>query len=281
MKICRICNKEKSFDEFHTRKLKNNIGYRNECKECRCLIEKKRRNSNLDEYKKKDKEYYQKNKEKHNNKSKEYRIKNREQIIIQKKNYYEKNKNKIKLYHQQNKNNRNLRIRLLRKTSRVFAIKESIRSRIHELFKNKKTSTSLLIGTNNNNLKKWIEIQFDEKMNWNNYNDYWVIDHVIPLSFFNIINENEKLMCTNWINLRPYEKKENMKKSNKIIISEILNHIKLLKQISLLNEGYQTYYENSMWQRLELWYGKNSTDEENFKDFLKWAIRSKVPNLLL
>ena len=55
MKICRICNKEKSFDEFHTRKLKNIIGYRNECKECRCLIEKKRRNSNLDEYKKKDK----------------------------------------------------------------------------------------------------------------------------------------------------------------------------------------------------------------------------------
>jgi len=117
-------------------------------------------------------------------------------------------------------------------------------------------------------------------MNWNNYNDYWVIDHVIPLSFFNIINENEKLICTNWINLRPYEKKENMKKSNKIIISEILNHIKLLKQISLLNEGYQTYYENSMWQRLELWYGKNSTDEENFKDFLKWAIRSQAPNLL-
>ena len=108
MKICRICNKEKSFDEFHTRKLKNNIGYRNECKECRCLIEKKRRNSNTDEYKKKDKEYYQKNKEKHNNKSKDYRIKYREQIIIQKKNYYEKNKNKIKLYHQQNKNNRNL-----------------------------------------------------------------------------------------------------------------------------------------------------------------------------
>lgn len=53
MKICRICNKEKNFDEFHTRKLKNKIGYRNECKECRCLIEKKRRNSNLDEYKKK------------------------------------------------------------------------------------------------------------------------------------------------------------------------------------------------------------------------------------
>ena len=28
------------------------------------------------------------------------------------------------------------------------------------------------------------------------------------------------------------------------------------------------------------WYGKNSTDEENFKDFLKWAIRSQAPNLL-
>ncbi len=32
MKICKICNKEKSFDEFHTRKLKNSIGYINECK---------------------------------------------------------------------------------------------------------------------------------------------------------------------------------------------------------------------------------------------------------
>jgi len=280
MKTCRICEKEKDFNEFHERKLKYGIGYRNECKECRCNIEKQRRQNNIEEFKKKDKEYYQKNKETHKKKSKEYTIKNHDKIILNKKYYYQKNKEKIRIYHLQNKTKRNSRIKLRRKEYPIFSIKESIRARIHEALNKKKISTSnlTLIGINNINLKKWIEYQFNDKMNWENYGSYWVIDHVIPVSFFNLINNFEKLICNNWTNLRPLEKKENIIKSNKILVDEILNHIKILNQISLLNTGYQAYLESSMWRRVELRYGKNSTDEENFKNLLKWAIRSQAPN---
>jgi len=116
-------------------------------------------------------------------------------------------------------------------------------------------------------------------MSWENYRTYWVIDHVIPITFFNLEDRYEKLVCTNWTNLRPFEKKANMEKSNKILVDEILNHIKILNQISLLNAGYQAYIESSMWRRVELRYGKNSTDEENFENLLKWAIRSQAPNI--
>jgi len=280
MKTCRICKKEKELSEFHERKLKNGIGYRNECKECRCNTEKQRRQNNIEEFKKRDKEYYEKNKKINNKKSKEYSIKNHEKIIENKKNYYEKNKEKIRIYHLQNKTKRNTRIKLRKKQNPIFSIKESIRTRIHEALNKKISNTTIkLFGTSNENLKKWIEYQFDDKMNWENYSSYWVIDHVIPVAFFNLFDNFEKLICNNWTNLRPLEKKRNIVKSNKILVDEILNHIKILNQISLLNKGYQAYLESSMWRRVELRYGKNSTDEENFKNLLKWAIRSQAPNV--
>ena len=41
---------------------------------------------------------------------------------------------------------------------------------------------------------------------------------------------------------------------------------------------YQTDAERCLWQRLELWYGKNSQDRaSSFEDMLKWAIRSQAP----
>jgi hypothetical protein len=51
--------------------------------------------------------------------------------------------------------------------------------------------------------------------------------------------------------------------------------IKLFGEALKLNR-YQTNYENSWWQRLELWYGKNPGDERCFEDILKWAIRNRI-----
>ena len=85
-----------------------------------------------------------------------------------------------------------------------------------------------LFGCTINNLKKWFEYQFDIYMNWTNYGEYWNIDHIKACSLFNILDENERKICSNWKNVRPIETNKNERKSNKYNIK-----IKLLHEIVL------------------------------------------------
>ena len=86
-------------------------------------------------------------------------------------------------------------------------------------------------------LRKWLEFQFDEKMNWRNYGSYFHIDHVKPISLFNIENENDRQIMNHWNNLQPLEKYENMKKSNKYNDETELNHTtKILRFLDHLNK---------------------------------------------
>jgi hypothetical protein len=56
----------------------------------------------------------------------------------------------------------------------------------------------------------------------------WHRDHVIPLSHFNLENEEEQLVAFNWRNTMPLSCQENLKKNNKIIKSQIEQHYKKL-----------------------------------------------------
>lgn len=84
-------------------------------------------------------------------------------------------------------------------------------------------NTYELISCTPHFLKNWLEYQFDSKMCWENMGKYWHIDHVIPCSSFNLLEEDEQYKCFKWTNLRPLKGTENMSKSNKIIPKEILN----------------------------------------------------------
>jgi len=66
-------------------------------------------------------------------------------------------------------------------------------------------------------LKKVIENQFTEKMNWRNYPTYWEIDHIKPLSRFNTV-EGLKIKGNKLSNLQPVPASFNHKKGNSNII---------------------------------------------------------------
>lgn len=68
-------------------------------------------------------------------------------------------------------------------------------------------------------LKEHLEKQFDDNMTWENYGNYWTIDHIIPQSklLFQSFEEENFIKCWCLENLRPLEKIENIKKGNKII----------------------------------------------------------------
>ena len=68
-------------------------------------------------------------------------------------------------------------------------------------------------------LKEHLEKQFDDKMSWENYGSYWHIDHIYPQSklLFQNFDDENFIKCWSLNNLRPLEKIENIKKSNRII----------------------------------------------------------------
>ena len=65
-----------------------------------------------------------------------------------------------------------------------------------------------------------LEFEFDlisklkDRMTLDNYCE-WEIDHIKPISLFNLNNDKELFKCCNYNNLQPLWKKDNIKKSNK------------------------------------------------------------------
>lgn len=82
-----------------------------------------------------------------------------------------------------------------------------------------------LVGYTCEDLMKHLEKQFDNKMNWNNYGSYWVIDHKIPKKFFKFSSFKDKAFkkCWDLKNLQPMEKFENMRKGSKLRDNKIKN----------------------------------------------------------
>ena len=176
---------------------------------------------------------YQKNKEKRAVKCKEYRENNREKISKQRIEYYQINKESInekqRERYQENKEaekkrNRerqpqeNKRRKERRKTDVLFVLKERLRSRTVMAFKKqgykKATKTHEMLGVDWLIVKKHIERQFTEGMNWENRN-LWHIDHVIPLS--SATTEDELINLCHYTNLKPLWAYDNLKKSDTII----------------------------------------------------------------
>ena len=77
---------------------------------------------------------------------------------------------------------------------------------------------SQFLGCSPEELKIHIEKQFKDNMSFNNYGE-WEIDHIIPISSFNLSNIEESKKCFNYKNLQPLWEKENILKSNKILNS--------------------------------------------------------------
>lgn len=68
-------------------------------------------------------------------------------------------------------------------------------------------------------LKEHLQAQFDAHMTWDNYGDYWHIDHIYPQSLlpYDTLEHPNFIKCWALDNLQPLEAIENIKKSNKLL----------------------------------------------------------------
>jgi len=131
------------------------------------------------------------------------------------KNYYKnksKNKTIISQYYKKINNN---------KIDQIF---NSITKRIYKVLLkqniNKKYTYLELLGCDLLEFELDLISKFKDGMILENYGE-WEIDHIKPISLFNLNNDTELFECCNYTNLQPLWKKENILKSNKCEQSEL------------------------------------------------------------
>ena len=197
-KICKDCLIEYPLDQLKQNK-RYKDGYEPRCKKCNTIRTKKYRANNINKERAKGRERAKKYKEdpQYIAYVAQWRIDNKEKIAKNRRQYRK---------HQ-------------RKNNPICRVSSNLRSRIASYIRNKgwvkEGSITKSIGCSSSEFVKHIEGQFDNKMNWANYGDYWEIDHILPLSSAKTIDEVYKL--NHYTNLQPLYWKDNRKKGAKII----------------------------------------------------------------
>lgn len=96
-----------------------------------------------------------------------------------------------------------------------FRISCNLRRRMAHACKNisrGKLSSVKNLGCSVEFLRSYLESKFDENMTWDNYGSYWHIDHIKPLSAFNLTDDKQFLEACHYTNLQPLEARENIRK---------------------------------------------------------------------
>jgi len=112
------------------------------------------------------------------------------------------------------------RIKHRRKTDVQFKLRYTLRSRLRMAIKNNYKSGSAVneLGCSISHLKSHLESKFKNGMNWSNHgigSNCWHIDHIVPLSFFDLTDLDQLKIACNYKNLQPLWEKENLSKGSK------------------------------------------------------------------
>lgn len=104
-----------------------------------------------------------------------------------------------------------------RKNDIFFKLKRNLRIRLNRALKKNWKSGSAVsdLGCSIDDFKKHLELQFQPGMTWENHGE-WHIDHIIPLSSFDLTNNEQLKIACNYENLQPLWARDNIIKSDRI-----------------------------------------------------------------
>jgi hypothetical protein len=138
--------------------------------------------------------------------------------------YYEDNKELLLSAMSSYKDNNRVKIRVKqsarsknrRMSDPQYKLASNLRSRLSHALKNGQKVGSAIsdLGCSIEELKKHIENQFISDMSWSNYGK-WHIDHIKPLSSFDLTNPEELKSACYYTNLQPMWAEDNWSKGSK------------------------------------------------------------------
>jgi hypothetical protein len=186
-KKCTKCGLKKPLTEFYKQKTNHN-GFHSWCKDCFNGNAKNRK-----------KIYDKKRRPPRNEKEIQYRLENKDRIAQYHKSYTQRKF----------------------KEDITFRVKATLRSRIISAIKNQYGSKAYksmdLIGCSVQNLRIYLESQFEEGMTWDNHGLHgWHIDHIKPCASFNLLDPKQQKECFHYTNLQPLWADHNRSKGSKV-----------------------------------------------------------------
>lgn len=197
MKVCTKCKKEKDSSAFS----KKGKGLQSYCKQC-----KKEWN---EENKERLQIYFSQRNKRQDVllKRKQYYIQNKERILQKNFRYFEAHKEQI--YKQNNE-----RDKLRRRKDSLYKFKQIVRKSVYKAVTKrvgKSQKTEEIIGCSFDELRVYLESQFQEGMTWENQGKGgWHIDHKIPLASAKTVKE--VIALCHYTNLQPLWEVDNLKK---------------------------------------------------------------------
>jgi len=143
-----------------------------------------------------------------------YRVNNRNKILLDKKKYYNDN---LIIEKEKRREYEKLRI----KTDINFRIRKNLRVRVKNAIKRGNNKILMNIGVsllyiNIHQIYNHLESQLKLGMSWSNYGQ-WHIDHIRPLSSFDLSDLEQLKQACHYTNLQPLWAADNLKKGNRLL----------------------------------------------------------------
>ena len=229
VKKCKVCNLFKKLEDFGKNK-RYEDGLHYLCKECsrirgranyannrekiaKTRAKLRKKPENIVKANERGDKWRKNNPEKVKKCKRRYYLNNREKILKKRDKYYHDNKEKvIQSHYDRKKNNINYNLSCL------------LRNRMNTALRNqpKKGSAVYDLGCSVEFFKKHLESKFYGGMNWSNYGKgkgKGSIDHIMPLSLFNLQDRQHFLLAAYYLNMQPLWWEDNIQKGNKIPFS--------------------------------------------------------------
>jgi len=69
--------------------------------------------------------------------------------------------------------------------------------------------------------REWIEVQLKDGLTWDNFAIKWQFDHIVPVAYFDYSNEEDLLLCWNFINIRVERVEHNKVRGNRVDVMAV------------------------------------------------------------
>ncbi len=261
-KKCSKCNIIKNLTDFAKDK-SGKFGVVSACKKCKNAEAKNYRKNNHQKIKKSMKNWYENNKDSIKESSKIYYLNNKPEKIKYQQIYYSKNKKHIIKQKKEYS-------RVKRKTDIQFRLSTILRSRlIGAIKKNSKKGSAIRdLGCSIEELKIYLETQFQPNMTWKNWSKKgWHIDHIIPLFCFDLTNPKHFKKACHYTNLQPMWANENLRKGTKVSKSKHSKADEFMKeQIRHLTKELKRKDQEIRRLEKDLGYNQNKTEKTSKRE---------------
>lgn len=146
-----------------------------------------------------------------------YRLKYSSKVASGIRNWKIKNKERVRENERQyRKLRRQSGVKFPYETKVENRLRSILRNRIWDALKGRRKPGSAVrdLGCTVSELKSHLESKFVDGMSWDSYGE-WHVDHIVPLSKFDLSDEKQFKMAVHFTNLQPLWASDNLKKSNK------------------------------------------------------------------